>query len=110
MSNNSNGKLIFSNPPQSGSAFKAEMKDVSAVRSFASHPDTAKFKSAVKSAMPQVAVYTADDDVIVTPQNPLVISGSGPVEANFGTVTIEPGGQILVYTAATINIATLKKL
>lgn len=110
MSQNSRGKLVFSNPPQPGSAFKAEMKDVSAVNSFAAHPDTTKFKSTMKSAMPQVAVYTTADDVIVTPQNPLVISGSGPVEANFGTVTIEPGGQILVYTAATINIDTLKKL
>lgn len=110
MSNKSNGKLIFSNPPQPDSAFKAEMKDVSAVKSFASHPDTAKFKSARRMAMPKVAVYTEARDVTVTPQNPLIITGSGPVEANFGTVTIEPGGQIFVYTAANINIATLKKL
>ena len=111
MSNNSNGKLIFSNPPQSDSAFKADMKDVSAVSAFAVHAIPQKSAKTVKSfAMPKVAVFSKPIDVTVTAQNPLIISGTGPVEANFGTVTIEPGGQIIVSTAANINIATLKKL
>jgi hypothetical protein len=47
------------------------------------------------------AVY-AVLDVTVTPQQPLIISGNN-AGANFGTVTIEPGGQIIVETDATLT-------
>ena len=102
------GKLIFSNPAHPDSAYTPEMKSLGEVDSFASHVPATQ-ASVNRSQLPQVAVYTAPPDVTVTPSNPLVISGSGPVEANFGTVTIEPGGQILVYTAASINIEKLVK-
>jgi hypothetical protein len=49
---------------------------------------------------------TAAKDVTVTPQNPLYITDSN---RTFGTVTIQPGGQIFVQTSADIKIDTLIK-
>ncbi len=103
----SSGKLIFSNPAHPDSAFTPEMKSLSEVTAFTAHTTAPKLKSGATA--PKVAVYTAPPNVIVTPSNPLVISGSGPVSVQFGTVTIEPGGQILVYTTADISIETLVK-
>lgn len=101
------GKLVFSNPPQPNSAFASSMKKVSDVPAFSGHLHATK-ASGAKFSMPEVAVYQAPD-ITVTAQNPLIITGSGPVSVSFGTVTIEPGGQIFVYTAADIKIDTLIK-
>jgi hypothetical protein len=103
----SSGKLIFSNPANPDSAFTPEMKSLSEVTAFTAHTTAPKLKSGATA--PKVAVYTAPPNVVVTPGNPLIISGSGPVSVQFGTVTIEPGGQILVYTTADISIETLVK-
>lgn len=51
----------------------------------------------------------AVEDIVVTPANPWVISGSGPVVVNVNKVTVEPGGQIQVLTDASITIAELIK-
>lgn len=109
MSNNKPGKLIFSNPASPDSTVKPVMKNLSDVKAFASHKAPANLKSVSAANAPKVAVYEAPPDVTVTADNPLVISGSGPVSVEFGTVTIEPGGQIQVFTAADINIAKLIK-
>jgi hypothetical protein len=101
-------KLIFSNPAHPGSAFTPELKNLSDVPAFASHTHALKTAS-ISAGAPKVAVYTAPPDVVVTPGNPLIISGSGPVSVSFNTVTIEPGGQIQVTTAADISINTLIK-
>jgi hypothetical protein len=107
MADNAKGKLVFSNPATPDSASKPVMKSLSEVPAFAQHHAAA---AAVHGArVPQVAVYEAPPDVTVTPQNPLIISGSGPVSVKFGTVTIEPGGQIFVYTTADISIEVLDK-
>jgi hypothetical protein len=45
-------------------------------------------------------------DVVVTKQSPLRITDD---DRSFGTVTIEPGGQILVLTAADVRIEHLIK-
>lgn len=54
----------------------------------------------------QVTLFAAQD-VTVTPGNPLIITGQQPVGVNFGTVTVERGGQIIVETDATITIQSL---
>lgn len=108
MATNTTGKLIFSNPASPDSGFTPTMKDLSEVPAFASH-EHASAKGFDMAAAPKVAVYDTPPDVVVTPANPLIISGSGPVSVSFGTVTIEPGGQIQIYTAADISIQKLIK-
>lgn len=49
------------------------------------------------------------ENIVVTPSNPWVISGQGPVVVNVDKVTVEPGGQIQVLTDASIKIAELIK-
>lgn len=49
------------------------------------------------------------EDIVVTRQNPWVISGTDPVIIDVNKVTVEPGGEIKVFTDATINIAELIK-
>jgi hypothetical protein len=51
---------------------------------------------------PMEAAAYAVANVTVTPDNPLIISGNNAA-ANFGTVTIEPGGQIIVETDCTVT-------
>lgn len=110
MTKQANGKLVFSNPASPDSAFTPVMKSLSDVKAFSSHTAGKHVRSLTAASTPKVAVYTAPPDVVVTPGNPLIISGSGPVSVSFGTVTIEPGGQILVYTTADISIETLIKV
>lgn len=43
-------------------------------------------------------------DVVVSPGNPLRIDGPGPVAYNAKSITVEPGGQILVSTEVTFNV------
>jgi hypothetical protein len=109
MSNNKPGKLVFSNPASPDSPFKPVMKKLSDVAAFSAHKAPAGLKTANVAATPQVAVYEAPPDVTVTKDHPLVISGNGPVAVVFGTVTIEPGGQIQVLTTADISIQKLVK-
>jgi len=45
-------------------------------------------------------------DVVVTPQSPLYITDDN---RTFGTVTINPGGQIYIQTSADISIDHLIK-
>lgn len=51
----------------------------------------------------QLAVF-AVQDVVVTKDNPLILSGNGdqPTTFSFGTVTIQPGGQIINQANATL--------
>ncbi|CAH1195778.1 hypothetical protein PAECIP111893_00756 [Paenibacillus plantiphilus] len=51
----------------------------------------------------QLAVFAAQD-VVVTKDNPLILSGNGdqPASFSFGTVTIQPGGQIINQANATL--------
>lgn len=109
MSINKSGKLIFSNPASPNSAFTPVMKNISEVEAFSHHEAPKNLKSMSAASIPQVAVYEVPPDVTVSPGNPLIISGSGPVSVKFGTVTIEPGGQIQVYTPADIGIEKLIK-
>lgn len=102
------GKLIFSNPPIKGSAFTPVMKKVSEVAAFAKSTPP-KGVALSSASVPQVAVYVGPANAVISPSNPLIITGSLPVSVQFGTVTIEPGGQILVSTTADINIQTLIK-
>lgn len=46
-------------------------------------------------------------DVTVTPSNPLHVTDNN---RTFGTVTIEPGGQIFIETTADVKIDKLIKL
>lgn len=103
------GKLFFSNPPHPDSAYKPELKDLSDLPDFKLDSAAYAGHAAAKSS-PKVAVYAVAPDVVVTPANPLIISGSGPVSVSFGKVTIQPGGQIKVLTAATIAIRELIKV
>ncbi len=107
MAENAKGKLVFSNPASPDSSLKPVMKGLGEVQGFSHFAVAAAAKHGPR--VPQVAVYEAPPDVVVTPQNPLIISGSGPVSVKFGKVTIEPGGQILVFTTADISIETLEK-
>ena len=101
------GKLFFSNPPHPNSSFIPEFKSHNDIKDF--KIDALTSSARVPSNLPQVAVYAVAPDVVVTPANPLVISGSGPVSVSFGKVTIEPGGQIKVLTTADIKINELIK-
>jgi hypothetical protein len=103
------GKLFFSNPAHPDSKYKPELKDLSDLPDFKLDSSAYANRSAAKTS-PQVAVYAVAPDVVVTAANPLVISGSGPVSVSFGKVTIEPGGQIKVLTAANIAIRELVKV
>ena len=107
MSNMKPGKLIFSNPAHPESAFTPVMKNLSEVVAFSTHQPPTNLKAV--SDTPKVAVYEGAPDVVVTADNPLIISGSGPVAVEFGTVTIEPMGQIRVFTTADIAINKLIK-
>ncbi len=49
-------------------------------------------------------------DVVVTPGNPLVINGPGPVAFNANSITVYPGGQILVHTEVTFNVGVFNIL
>lgn len=49
---------------------------------------------------------TKGRDVVVTQSNPLYITDN---DRTFGKVTIEPGGQIFIMTAADVSIDTLIK-
>ena len=60
--------------------------------------------------MPFVLSTFSLEDVTVTPGRPLILTGDNPVVANFGTVTIVEGGQILVETEAHVTIQILKKV
>lgn len=99
------GKLFFSNPPHPDSTFQPEMKDLSDLKDFKIDISATK----TDGPIPKVAVYNVAQDVVVTPSNPLVISGSGPVQVTYNRVTIQPGGQIKVLTTADIRIAELIK-
>lgn len=71
-------------------------------------PDSAK--KMVTELYGNTAVQKYDvEDIVVTPSNPWVISGQGPVVVNVDKVTVEPGGQIQVTTDASIKIAELIK-
>lgn len=108
MSKNNEGKLIFSNPAHPDSGYTPEMKDLSEVPAFSGH-DHASARGYLAKATTKVAVYVAPPNVTVTADDPLIITGSGPVSVKFGTVTIEQGGQVRIYTAADISIEKLKK-
>lgn len=58
----------------------------------------------------EVTTFSAND-VLVTAQNPLVISPSGPnpVVVNIGTLTMEPGGQIECLTSVIMNVTAFIK-
>jgi hypothetical protein len=102
------GKLFFSNPPHPESSFQPEFKDINELEDFKIDTSEAKASKSA-AALPKVAVYNVAQDVVVTPSNPLVISGSGPVQVVYNKVTILPGGQIKVLTTADIRIAELIK-
>jgi hypothetical protein len=108
MSDSTKGKQIFSNPPHPESAFTPVMKKLSEVPAFDKHVHAAK-SAANAASSPEVAVYENGGDATASPGSPIIISGSGPVKVTYNTVTIEPGGQILVYTAADITINKLIK-
>lgn len=103
------GKLFFSNPPHPDCAIQPELKELNEVKDFKIDTSAA---TANRSAapLPKVAVYKVAADVVVTPANPLIISGSGPVQVSYNKVTIQPGGQIKVLTTADIRIAELVKM
>ena len=100
--------LFFSNPPHPDTQYQPEMKDLSELDGFKNHAPAANVKFD-QGNLPKVAVYSVAEDVVVTAANPLVISGTGPVAVSYGTVTIEPGGQIKVLTTADIRIQKLIK-
>jgi hypothetical protein len=54
----------------------------------------------------QERTATMAKDVTVTPQNPLYVTDDN---RTFGTVTIQPGGQIFIQTTADVRIDTLIK-
>src|SRR5204863_8479433 len=58
------------------------------------------------SAMP-LSVYAAPN-ITVTAANPLIIQGT-VVNADYGTVTLEPGGYIEIQTTCTFRCDTLVK-
>jgi len=61
--------------------------------------DAASYREAFERLfLPLTVTAFAGENVIVTPTNPLVFSGPNPVTANFGTIIIEPGGQIIFQT------------
>lgn len=55
-------------------------------------------------AFPQDGTVVNAGDVVVAAGNPLVINGPGPVAYNANSITVEPGGQILVNTEVTFNV------
>lgn len=56
---------------------------------------------------PLTGAVAAGDSITVTPGNPLVITGPGPVSLNYAVMTVEPGAQIIVETELTLNIGQL---
>lgn len=55
---------------------------------------------------PMEAGIYAVQDVTVTAEKPLIVSGNN-AGCDFGTVTVEPGGQIIFETDATVTIQKL---
>ncbi|WP_183559338.1 hypothetical protein [Mucilaginibacter sp. SP1R1] len=58
----------------------------------------------------EITTFTADN-VVVTPNAPLIIKPSGkePVVVNIDTLTMEPGGQIQCLTSVILNVTTFIK-
>jgi hypothetical protein len=77
--------------------------------------DTADLPDSVKELVTKIhgpitiQAYVAQD-IVVTPENPWIISGQGPVGVEVNKVTVHPGGQIKVLTDASITIAELIKV
>lgn len=90
--------VIMSNPPQLGSQLTSQAIGVK---------DLDDLKEIYGSTGVQAYVI---QDILVTPANPWIISGPGPVVVKAGKVTVQPGGQIQVLTDASIKIAELIKL
>ena len=68
--------------------------------------EVADYKPAIEDFLGpfRVYVFTADN-VTVTAGQPWIIDSSSPSVINVGTITIEPGGQIIVTAAVTVNAA-----
>jgi hypothetical protein len=60
--------------------------------------------------MPAPVAVFSGENVIVTKDHPLVFSGPNPVVANFGTITVEPGGQIRLQTNVTLTAQELHQV
>lgn len=54
-----------------------------------------------------IAAVVAVADIVVTAAQPLVLQG--PTTANFGTVTIAEGGEIVMQGAVQLNVQSLVK-
>lgn len=70
----------------------------------------AHWKSQVENFFAPFSVPVfALDNITVTAEHPWIIEGTPPQVINVGTITVEPGGEIIVKTSATINGETLNQ-
>lgn len=66
--------------------------------------EVADYKTAIEEFLGPFHVQVfAVDNITVTPSQPWIINSSSPSVINVGTVTIEPGGQIIVTAVVTVN-------
>jgi hypothetical protein len=71
--------------------------------------------NADESAIKPVALEDAEkghafaaENIVVSPNRPLIITGSSPVNLVFASMTIEPGGRVFVECPANLQIGTLQ--
>lgn len=84
-----------------------ELKEVRrAARAYVmGHSEKVKSHEPVINAMlfpTQVAVF-AGENIVVTKDQPLIITGDQPVTLNYGSITVEDGGQIIIQVTSEIN-------
>lgn len=87
---------------------RQQLRDALVAYVFGRSTRVAAHKPSVEAHLfPLDVTLFAANDVVVTPGNPLIINGQLPVGTTFGTVTVEPGGQVIIETDATITIQSL---
>jgi hypothetical protein len=65
------------------------------------------YESIINATMfPQQMAVFAGESIVVSAANPLVIKGPGPVTLNYASITVEPGGEIVIQTSANITTQT----
>lgn len=84
-----------------------ELRDVRrAARAYVmGHSEKVKSHEPVINAMlfpTQLAVF-AGESIVVTKDKPLIITGDHPVSLNYGSITVEDGGQIIIQVTAEIT-------
>lgn len=62
------------------------------------------YESLINAAMfPTEIALINIESVVVSPGSPLIITGPKPISANYGTITVEPGGQIIIETQTSLT-------